>query len=233
VGNFVLPPGFQGRSPFQLCIAAPTGSGQQVILPLLTGNVTLDWALATFLDTEPKQALARANRILSERLLPPPGLVALPWLNRPNALRPRHNGSGAFFGIGPATTPADLFRAIVAGMAFEFARVFELVAKSGAVDSLVLCGGAARSTPLCSLMAALFAPLPVYRVTETGLMGARGCLYAFDLQLARAPVARVPEEGSLDRKALEDARVLYAETFDRLCGHVPAGKPYTLSPMNS
>lgn len=229
VGNFVLPPACRGGAPFQLCIAAPTGTGRLVIMPLLTGNVTLDWALATFVHTDHKTALARAARILSEQLLPPPGLVALPWLNRPNALRPAHTGSAAFFGIGPATTHADFFRAAVAAMAFEFARVFDPVAGSGAVDSLVLCGGTAKNAHIRSLFTALFTPLPVHRVIETELMGARGCLYAFDPKIARAATEPVRCDAGLDRKALAEARSLYLETSERLYGHVRAGKPYALT----
>lgn len=229
VGNFVLPPSFQGGSPFQLCIPAPTGNGRQVIMPLLTGNVTLEWALSTFVHADHQTALDRATGIFSEQMLPPPGLVALPWLNRPNALRPAQTGCGAFFGVGPATTSADLFRAVVAAMAFEFARVFDPVMKSGAVDSLVLCGGAAKNPHICSLFAALCAPLPIHQVIETELMGTRGCLYAFSPQIARAHTAPVHCAGRLDANALAEARALHLETFDRLCGHVPAGKPYSLS----
>jgi len=228
VGNFVLPSAFRGSSPFQLCIPAPNGNGRLVIMPLLTGNVTLDWALAAFVHADHQTALARAAAILSEQLLPPPGLVALPWLNRPNALRPALTGSAAFFGVGPATTSACLFRAVVAGMVFEFARVFDGVAQSGAVDSLVLCGGAAKSAQVCALFAALFDPLPVQRVIETELMGTRGCLYAFDPRIARAPVAPVRRDAGLDHKALAEARALYLETFERLYGHVKAGEPYAL-----
>ena len=115
-------------------------------------------------------------------------------------------------------------------MAFEFARVFESVARSGAVDSLVLCGGAAKSEPLRALFAALFAPLPVQCVSETELMGTRGCLYAFDPQLARAPLSPVRDTAPFDRQTLADARALYLETFARLYAHVKAGQPYALKP---
>lgn len=228
VGNFVLPPGYEGRSPFQLCIPAPTGNGQQVIMPLLTGSVTLDWALSNFVHTEMATALSRADSILSERQLPPPGLVALPWLNRPNALDPAYTGSGAFFGLGPATTAADLFRAVVASMAFEFARVFEPVVKTGAVDSLVLCGGAARNSHVRSLFAALFAPFPTYHVIETELMGTRGCLHPFALRVTRARTARVQPDHRIDPCALAEAGALYLATFNRLYGQVSAGKAYSL-----
>lgn len=231
VGNFILPPGFEGISPFQLTIAAPSGKGRLIIMPLLTGNVTLDWALRTFLPGDRDDALRRADQILSEKLLPPPGLMAVPWLNRPNALRPAHTGSAAFFGIGPATTPADFFRAIVASMAFELVRVFDATTKSGAVDSIVVCGGAARSMHVCSLFASLFAPTPVRQVIETELMGTRGCLYGFDPAIARASVAEVPIRTQIDGESLAAAQSLYQETYERLCGHVPAGKPYALRPL--
>ena len=227
VGNFVLPPAFSGRAPFQICIHSPTGNGRQIIMPLMTGNVTLEWALATFVHSDRQTALDRADGILAERLLPPPGLVALPWLNRPNALRPTQTGCGGFFGIGPATTPADLFRAVVAAMVFEFARVLDPVIKSGAVDSLVLCGGTARNAHICSLFAALFAPLPLRRVVEAELMGTRGCLHAFAPKISHAPTTPLRSDHRIDRKELAAARALYLETFDRLCGHVPEGKPYS------
>ena len=197
-------------------------------MPLMTGNVTLEWALSTFVHADHKTALAKADEVLSKQLLPPTGLVALPWLNRPNTLRPAQTGSAAFFGIGPATTHADFFRAVVTAMVFEFARVFDRVVKSSAVDSLVLCGGAAKSAHVRSLFAALFAPMPIHRVIETELMGTRGCLYAFDPQIARAPVAPVRCDARLGRKALAGAFALYMETFERLYAHVKVGKPYTL-----
>ena len=228
VGNFVLLPAFSGGAPFQICIPSPIGNGRQIIMPLMTGNVTLEWALATFVHADRQTALDRADGILAERLLPPPGLVALPWLNRPNALRPAQTGCGGFFGVGPATTPADLFRAVVAAMVFEFARVLKPVIKSGAVDSLVLCGGTARNPHICSLFAALFAPLPLRRVVEAELMGTRGCLHAFTPKISHAPTTPVHSDHRIDRKELAAARALYLETFDRLCGHVPEGKPYSL-----
>ncbi len=231
VGNFVLPPAFVGGAPFQLCIPAPTGEGRQVIMPLMTGNVTLEWALATFIHADRQTALDRTDGIFADHLLPPPGLVALPWLNRPNALRPAQTGCGAFFGISPATTSADLFRAVIAAMAFEFARVLDPVIKSGAVDSLVLCGGAAKNPHIRSLFAALFAPLPIHQVIETELMGTRGCLYAFDPKISRTHTAAVHCDGRVDARELAAARALYLETFERLCGHVPAGKPYLLKPI--
>ncbi len=226
VGNFVLPEEARGGAPFQFCIPAPGGSGKQVILPLLTGNVTLDWALATFVHYDRASALAQADGILAHSLLPPPGLMALPWLNRPNALCPGRTGCAALFGLGPATTAEDMFRAVVSAMVLEFARVFEAVRKRGAVDSLVLCGGAAKNPHLCSLFAALFDPVPVHRVLEADLMGARGCLYPFDPEIAWAHAVPVSCDRGIDPRLLAAAQTLYQDLFERLCGQVAAGKPY-------
>ena len=113
-------------------------------------------------------------------------------------------------------------------MAFEFARVFEPVVKAGAVDSLVLCGGAAKNPHVRGLFATLFAPFPTYHVIETELMGTRGCLHAFAPRLASARTARVQPERQIDPCALAAARALYLTTFNRLYGQVSAGKAYSL-----
>ncbi len=228
VGNFVLPANVRGGAPFQFCIPAPSGSGRQIILPLLTGNVTLDWALTTFVRPERQAAIAYAEQILARSLLPPPGVMALPWLNRPNALCPDETGCAALFGFGPSTTSEDLFRAVVTSMVFEFVRMFDSVVRRGVVDSLVLCGGAAKNPHICSLFAALFAPVPVRRVIETEWMGTRGCLYAFDTEIAWASTEAVPCDAKVQAKDLTKARALYHDIFTRLCGHVAAGKPYTI-----
>jgi sugar (pentulose or hexulose) kinase len=233
VGNFILPPTFQGASPFQLCIPACTGDGRQVILPLMTGNVTEDWARTTFVDPSAKTSLARAAAVLAERLLPPPGLVALTWLNRPNALCPARIGSGGFFGINPATTPHDLYRAVLSGMAFELGRVMNPLVAAGAVDGLVLCGGTAKNPHLRSLLATLFFPLPLQHVIEAEWMGTRGCLFGLAPTVARAPVAPIRDSSPIDRQALAAARTLYADHFQRCCGHVHSGHPYALTPVQT
>jgi sugar (pentulose or hexulose) kinase len=229
VGNFILPPGFQGRSPFHLVIAAPDRDGRQVIMPLMTGNVTWDWALATFVDANPRRAWVRVQKILDEHLLAPTGLVALPWLNRPNSLDPARNGSAAFLGVGPATTGDDLLRAVALGMVLEFGRVFDPVVRSGAVDSLVLCGGASRSPRFQAMFRSLVTPLPVRQVVEADLMGTRGCLFAFNTLAAEAATRWVRGAGKLNVTEMADARALYLEAFRRVYGSVAAGAPYVLT----
>lgn len=218
VGSFSLPT--PARSPLQLCVPNPRGAGYQVIQPLLTGNVTLEWAEATLLDSAPA---ARGAAITAKHLLPPPGLTALPWLNRPNPLQPATIGGAGFFGANPATTRADFHRALLAGMAFEFARVFSPVRDARLIDALVLCGGRAASPGVAPLFASLWTPLPVLAVPQPAYMGTRGTLFAFDREVARAPCEPVAARPRPDARALREARDLYLATFSRLCGHVPAG----------
>lgn len=228
VGNFQVPEPSFGRTPFQFSIPSPAGPGRLVIQPLLTGNVTWDWALRTFVSKNPKQALARQAAILERGILPPAGLVAVPWLNRPNPLDPALLGGCGIIGASPSTTSDDLLRAIVAGMGYELHRIFDAVARHGAVDRVVLSGGASKSPHFRQLIAALFAPLPAYHLDDAAWMGARGCLAAFSRKAAEAEAVRISIGQKLNPDALAAGRLLYQDVFSRLYGHVCAGSAYTV-----
>ena len=188
VGNFILPETLRGHAPFQFSIPSPCGPGRQVIMPLLTGNVTWDWSLTTFLHPEHEKALERSAEVFARLILPPPGVVALPWLNRPNPLQPAHTGAACLCGLGPATTSEDLLRAVATGMVLEFSRVFSGLLQAGAVDALVLGGGAMNGRQFQALFAAAAGSLPALRITETDLLGTRGCLHVFDSVASSAAV---------------------------------------------
>jgi len=228
VGNFQLSPEFEGHAAIQFSIPAPARDGRLVIQPLLTGNVTWDWALQNFVSARPATALKRQAVILDEGMLPPAGLIAVPWLNRPNPLDPALLGGCSFTGVSPSATKDDLLRAVAAGLCYELHRVFESLAAHGAIDSLVLSGGASQSPHLQSLITALFAPLPVYHLTEASWMGTRGCLWAFGQGVSRARATRVRPVCSVDRNALVSGRRLYGEVFDRLYRHNVAGAAYSI-----
>jgi sugar (pentulose or hexulose) kinase len=224
VGNFLLPDDTTGHAPYQLVLPAPVGQGRLIIQPLLTGNVTWDWALATLVDADHDAALARQAWIFSEALLPHPGLVFLPWLHRPHPLTDSL-GAGCFIGMSPSTDRAELLRAVAAGMSYELARVFEQVKAHEAIDALVLSGGASKGPHFQALIAALFAPQPIYQVTEEDWMGTRGSLYAFQSPASRAAVHPLPPP-AIDFTAIENGRELYDNTFAHLYGHIRAGKAF-------
>ncbi|MBN1417229.1 MAG: FGGY-family carbohydrate kinase [Planctomycetes bacterium] len=231
VGNFVLPDDTTGASPTQLAIASPAGEGRLVIQPLLTGNVAWDWALRTFLAVNLNAAIEASRRVFEEALLPPEGVVALPWLAQPNLIVADAHGAGVFAGIGPSTERADLVRAMAAGLAFEMARVLSAVRDRGAVDRMVLTGGASRAPVFRTLLACLFAPLDVDAQDGDESAAARGALFAFGKDAARIRVERIPApEGDLDRRIRRDFDA-YRECFDRILGSLPPAGPFAFGEM--
>lgn len=232
VGNFCLPDDVVGTSPFQFAIPAPQGTGQLIIQPLLTGNVTWDWALAQFVDANGKRALAKQRSIFESALLPAAGLVALPWLNRPNALRPEVLGSACMLGMAPATDRADLLRAVAAGMCYELTRVFEAVHRGGCIDSVVLSGGASQGLNFQACVRGLFGGTAVHQVEDAPWMGTRGALYAFGPRVSRARTRKVSAP-ALDHQALMEGYEDYLEAFKRLYGHITAGQAYAVEKRDS
>jgi sugar (pentulose or hexulose) kinase len=186
-----LPEDAKWYSATQLVLAPVIGDGWLVVQPLGTGNVAWDWALAQFVDRDQGSALRKAERIFAENLLPPDGLMALPWLNAPNPLVSGAQGGGAFFGLSPSIGPAEMLRAIAASLTFEMARVFKPAAESGAVDSIILGGGAAQAAHFQALLAVFFHPLPVHVAMEADLAGSRGSIYSFSPQAACGRTRRV------------------------------------------
>lgn len=226
VGNFQLPYTSTARSPFQLVLPSPLGKGRLIVQPLLTGNVTWDWALARFAGATQTRALSKQADIFAEALLPSGGLVCLPWLNRPNPLYPECNGACCFLGAGPSTTNADLLRAVASGMCYDLARVFEELKTRKLVRSVVLSGGASKGAHFTKLIAALLAPLPVYRIEDEDWMGARGTLYPFNTALSSVRAKRL-EPSSIDPGKLQTGQMLYRKAFQALYGDTRAGQAFT------
>ena len=226
VGNFILPRGMTGVSAFHLPIPSPLGEGRQEIVPLLTGNVTWDWALATFAHPDPQRGLILQDKIFRAGVLPPAGVVGLPWLNRPNPVDGGCLGAAGIFGAGPGTTRHDMLRAMAVGMVYEFGRVFWDVRTGNLVHGLALSGGASKGPHFQQLFAALFHPLPVRLVTGGEWMGTRGSLYSLDRLVARAYMKRIKLEPGIDRKALMEGFQRYRDSFERIYGDVAVGAPF-------
>lgn len=228
VGNFQLPGKLKGYTPFQLAIPSPAMEGTLVIQPLLTGNVTWNWALEHLVGGSVSSALAMQARLLHAAPLPPAGLTCIPWLNRPHPLEPTLLGGCTFSGLGPGTERSDLLRAVVAGMVYELHRVFEPVAKSAVIDSIVLSGGTSRSPHFQQLIAESFLPLPAYLLEDAGWMGTRGCLHVFHKDVARAGAVPIECRGTVDRNGLAAGQSMYNDVFKRLYGHVRLGDAYKI-----
>lgn len=221
VGNFVLPSAVRWTSPFQLVLPSPAGSGYMVCQPLLTGNVTWDWAWKSLLD--PGMKFSAIDRLFSESLFPPDGLCALPWLNRPNPLTPDALGGGSFFGVSATTTPQDLMRAMALAMVCETRRVFQEVIAAGHVRVAILSGGASRGRHFQQLLSAALHPLPIRRMGEEDTAGPRGALYGLHKPIIRTRSTLLPRASAKIRAAFDRRYDQYLELFDRLYAHLPVG----------
>jgi len=221
VGNFELPPGFVGRSPSQLALPAPTGAGKLIVQPLFTGNTAWDWALGAFLGG----VLERAAAVFRRRLLPPEGLVGIPWTAQQNPFQPAAYGAGMFLGVSTHTTADDLLRATAAGLVFELGRVFGSLKTSGAIGSVVLGGGASNGLYFRQLLAHCFDPLPVLWQEDYEVAAARGAVYAFSPRAAQGRVKPVKAGGASARE-VQEACALYARAFEKVLGHVKDAAPF-------
>jgi sugar (pentulose or hexulose) kinase len=230
VGNFVMPNPRAGWSPVQLVIAAPAGDRTSLVIqPLLTGNVSWDWGLHCFLHADQRRALARAQELFAERLLPPPGMACVPWLTQGNPWAAGIQGAGLFAGVSPQAAPEDFVRALALGLCCEFYRVFRELKERSLVDGLVLGGGASRGPFFRTMLAALFAPLPVVLCADEDVGGARGALAAFSPVVSRSAANRLASPGESVCTEMQRRYESYEATFTATYGWHPLGAPYRVT----
>lgn len=228
VGNFQIEETKSGESPYQLVLPADVPGQRLVVLPLLTGNATWEWAVREFAGGDGAKALAKANAILTRRPLPHAGLHLLPWNSQENPLIPGAHGGGMFIGMNANTSKDDLLSATAACLAFELGRVFAQLRDSGVIKNVVLTGGASNSEHFRRLIAVLMSPLPVWQANGD-LSGSHGALHAFGCTLPRTALERVPLPGVEFQREARACFAEYQELLHKLYGHVKAGRPYTLA----
>lgn len=223
VGNYVVGKTVDPGSRLQLVLPSPVSDGRLIVEPLTTGNTAWDWALAAFIDAAPDKALAAAQAVFEERLLPPGGLVALPHLVQRNPIDPEADGGGVFLGVSTDTTEADLLRAVAAGLVFELGRTFRAPVSAGAVDSVLLGGGASKGPHFRDLVAAMLAPVPVYWQTGEDVAAARGCVYAFSARATRSRIRKVRKPRKKTIEAVREGFARYLEAYQLLLGPAENG----------
>jgi sugar (pentulose or hexulose) kinase len=205
----------------QLVLPSPIGKGRFVVMPTRTGNAAWDWALSELVGNDGDEAFAAVARMFRLRLIPPDGLCVIPWMGQLNPMCDAFGG-GVIWGLSSQTKQADLLRAVVAGMCFEFRRVFESICDDGVVDALVLSGGAAKGNWFRRLFAALFAPLPVYWQKDSDVGAARGSLHVFGMAAARGQLERVNPPLPALRVQILRAFTQYREYFNATYGGIAA-----------
>ncbi|MCX5771807.1 MAG: FGGY family carbohydrate kinase, partial [Candidatus Hydrogenedentes bacterium] len=226
VGNFSIPQGMTGSSPSQLVLPPLLDKSPFVIQPLYAGNSTWDWALETFAGRPHSAALRAAAGAFARAILPHPGLVCIPYCAQQNPLRPDQYGGGVYLGVGTGTSRSDFLRATAVGLVCELGRVFAGLASSGAVDAVVLGGGASRGAYFRQLSALAFGRLPVLWQSDYNLSAARGSLFALSPRASGASQFKRVDAPAELAEPFRRAFEIYESAFDEVYGRNPDLRPY-------
>jgi L-ribulokinase len=102
------------------------------------------------------------------------GLVALDWWNGNRTILGDADLSGVIAGLTLATTPAEIYRALLESVAFGTRRIVENFIDHGvAIDEIVACGGIAERSALMMQLLADVTGLPV-TIPDSSQIPARG-----------------------------------------------------------
>jgi L-ribulokinase len=102
------------------------------------------------------------------------GLVALDWWNGNRTILGDADLSGVIAGLTLATTPAEIYRALLESVAFGTRRIIEnFVEHDVAIDEIVACGGIAERSALMMQLLADVTGLPV-TIPDSSQIPARG-----------------------------------------------------------
>jgi len=228
VGNFCVPSASTWDSPTQMLLPPPRANGRFVVQALPTGNMSWDWALRTLLHADLATALRKSSALFRRQLLPAGGIACIPWFTQGNPLLPAYSGGGVLTGLNADTDPAELLRAVAAGLVFELHRFLGQLVEEGTLDAVVIGGGASKGMHFRTLIAGVFDPAPVYWQTHHDLGPARGALYAFDSAAAKSSTERVPRLTQGRGREIRAALGRYVETFGQVYGPAPEERGYRL-----
>ena len=228
VGNFVLDDANPWSSPTQMVLPSPSGEGRLIVQALPAGNLSWDWALRTFLGGNGEAELRRASALFARRLLPPDGLVVLPWFTQVNPLAPELSGGGAITGLGADVDSGDMIRAVAAGLVFELYRFLGSVVGTSRRDRVVISGGASRGPQFRKLIAGVFHPTPVHWQRDYNLAAARGSLLPLNPVAAHASTQRITPPNKDEVRQVQRALARYNEIFAKVYGASPEREGYRL-----
>jgi len=153
-----------------------------LIGPMLTAAGNFEWLRRQFGELEiaaSRQSGATAYERLNELAASAPagsrGLLYFPYLAGERAPFRDPDARGVFLGLGANTGRADLYRAVLEGVAYAMRTIgLEMLPEGGeALDRLNLVGGGARSKLWAQIFADVFA-CPVQVLAEPEHVSARG-----------------------------------------------------------
>jgi L-ribulokinase len=171
--------------PEEILLPGITGVVRDGILPGLYGYESgqpavgdmLGWYVGTLLGTESGERGDRHDALeaAAGELEPgATGLVALNWWNGNRSILADADLSGVIAGLTLATTPAEIYRALLESIAFAARRIIDNFTQHGlTIDQIVACGGIAEKSPVLMQLFADICGRPV-RVPASTQIPARG-----------------------------------------------------------
>lgn len=151
------------------------------------------------------------------------GLIVLPFWSGERSLGWVGDATAVLAGMKQHTTPLDMYQAVLEGVSYRFAALYDALARGG--DTVVATGGGLRSSPAWMQMMAdvLGTDVVASAVSESSLRGAaiiglRDVEVTTDKPLPDAPMGTryVPRDGL--HRIHQDARALQQSLYDREVG---------------
>lgn len=214
-------------------LASPIAGAYTLEALLSSGALSIAWLRD--LVAGPDAAAGRGEIELGElaAAVPPGarGLLYLPYLTSAESPHWDADARACFVGLSDGHGRAEMFRAVLEGLAYEERLTVELVERATArrIDRVVVMGGASRSPVLTQLLAdVLERPVAISAAVETTALGAAmlaaagvGLDGVGDLSATAARMSRVAEVRTPDHRVRDRYRQAYAVYRDLY----PALKP--------
>lgn len=193
-----------------------------LIGPMLTAAGNFEWLRRQFGDLEAAgsgQAGAEAYELLNKMAASSSpgsrGVLYLPYLAGERAPFRDSEARGVFLGLSPTTTRADLYRAVLEGVAYAMRTIgLAMLPNGGELDSLTLVGGGGRSTLWAQIFADVF-NCQVNVLAEPENVAARGAALIGGKALGWFATYQ-PEPGFFPVQAVYQPTPTAVTTYDRL-----------------
>jgi xylulokinase len=193
------------------------------IAPLLTAGGNLQWIRDLFSSSD-------YESIITEALLgQPQSLLYLPYLNGERCPVRDPLARGAFIGLRSTTTKADMIRAVLEGIVFNYRQALQALCPTFP-KTLRLTGGGTKSSAWCQLFANILG-IPVQVMKDAEFVGVRGA------QLSALVASGARKDYTLQNECMTfepDVTLAphYTKLYDAYLGIYPALKE-TFKKLNS
>ncbi|MFC1465243.1 MAG: FGGY-family carbohydrate kinase [Candidatus Brachytrichaceae bacterium NZ_4S206] len=149
-----------------------------LIGPMLTAAGSFEWLVRQFGALEQERsanadAHALLNQMAGSAVAGCNGVLYLPYLSGERAPFRDSRARGVFFGLSSSTSRAELYRAVLEGVAFAMRTIRDAMPAGGQIKHVNLVGGGARSELWPQIFADVFGR-PVWVLSQPDDVGGRG-----------------------------------------------------------